>query len=72
MGFQGIPVPFGRFVRLSKRHSLQGGVTSIEYALVGALIAMVIVGTVTTLGLTVEDFYTLLSREVSKAVGEGG
>lgn len=50
----------------------QRGVTSIEYALVGALIAVVIVGTVMTLGLTVEDFYSLLSGEVSKVVSGGG
>lgn len=53
------------------RHA-QRGVTSIEYALVGALIAMVIVGTVTTLGLTLEDFYTMVSGEVAKVTPGGG
>lgn len=43
----------------------QRGVTSIEYALVGALIAMVIVGTVTTLGLTLNDFYAMVSDKVA-------
>lgn len=50
----------------------QRGVTSIEYALIGALIAVVIVGTVTTLGLTLEDFYTLVSNEVAKVTPGGG
>ena len=51
---------------------VQRGVTSIEYALVGALIAMVIFGVVTTLGLTLEDFYTRVSDEVTKAAPSGG
>lgn len=50
----------------------QRGVTSIEYALVGALIAMVIIGTVTTLGLTLEDFYSLVSDEVQRVTPQGG
>jgi len=50
----------------------QRGVTSIEYALVGALIAMVIVGTVTALGLTLEDFYTFVSDEVARVAPGGG
>jgi pilus assembly protein Flp/PilA len=33
------------------------GVTSIEYALIASLIAMVIVVTVTALGSTVKDLY---------------
>ena len=65
-------VPFKFFVCTYSKRALQRGVTSIEYALVGALIAMVIVGAVTSLGLTLEDFYSLLSVEVSKAVGQGG
>jgi len=63
-GGAGLRVPSGR--------RAQRGVTSIEYALIGALIAMVIIGTVTTLGLTLEDFYTLVSDEVAKATPGGG
>ncbi|SOZ15391.1 Flp/Fap pilin protein [Cupriavidus taiwanensis] len=36
------------------------GVTSIEYALLGALIAMVIVSAVTTLGTQVRSLYELV------------
>ena len=36
--------------KLSSRLSDDGGVTSIEYALIAGLIAMVIVGAVTTVG----------------------
>jgi len=50
----------------------QRGVTSIEYALLGALIAVAIVGVVTTLGLTLNDFYTLVSDEVANAAPSSG
>ena len=35
----------------------EGGATSIEYALMASLIAMVIITTITTLGQTVFSFY---------------
>ena len=62
----------GSAARVAVSRRAQQGVTSIEYALVGALIAMIIVGTVTTLGLTLEDFYSLVSDEVAKVTPGGG
>lgn len=50
----------------------QRGVTSIEYALLGSLIAVAIVAAVQTLGLTVSDFYAFLADEVGSAVSAGG
>lgn len=50
----------------------QRGVTSIEYALIAALIAMVIVGTVTSLGVSVSDFFNFVSGEVAKAAAPAG
>ncbi|TXL66439.1 Flp family type IVb pilin [Zeimonas arvi] len=50
----------------------QRGVTSIEYALFGALIAAVIVGTVTSLGISVSDFFNFVSGEVAKAAAAAG
>ncbi|MCY1560897.1 Flp/Fap pilin component [compost metagenome] len=40
------------------------GVTSIEYALLGALIAMAIVGGVSVLGVEVEALYKLIAAQV--------
>ena len=40
------------------------GVTSIEYALLGALIAMVIVGAVSVLGSDVKALYELIAAEM--------
>lgn len=40
------------------------GVTSIEYALLGALIAMVIIGAVTSVGSSVLTLYQLIAAEV--------
>ena len=43
-------------------------VTSIEYALIGALVAVVIVVSVTSVGSAVKDLYELVADEVSRAV----
>ncbi|KAI3592638.1 Flp pilus assembly protein, pilin Flp [Cupriavidus sp. U2] len=40
------------------------GVTSIEYALLGALIAMVIIGAVSVLGSNVKALYELIAAEM--------
>ncbi|WP_066739284.1 Flp family type IVb pilin [Cupriavidus sp. D384] len=40
------------------------GVTSIEYALLGALIAMVIIGAVSVLGSDVKALYELIAAEM--------
>lgn len=42
----------------------QRGVTSIEYALLGALIAMVIIGAVSALGREVHALYKLIAKEM--------
>lgn len=40
------------------------GVTSIEYALLGSLIAMAIFGTVVTLGATVQGMYEQIAAKM--------
>jgi len=40
------------------------GVTSIEYALLGALIAMVIIGSVMALGVNVRALYQMIAAAV--------
>lgn len=40
------------------------GVTSIEYALLGALIAMVILASVSALGSTVLSLYQMIAAEI--------
>jgi len=40
------------------------GVTSIEYALLGALIAMVIIGAVSVLGSNVKALYEFIAAEM--------
>ena len=42
----------------------ESGVTSIEYALLGTLIAMVIIVGASTLGLNLRDLYNMVSDEV--------
>ena len=46
----------------------ESGVTSIEYALLGTLIAMGIIVGATTLGLNLKDLYDMVSDEVQDAV----
>jgi pilus assembly protein Flp/PilA len=46
----------------------ESGVTSIEYALLGTLIAMAIIVGVTTLGLNLRDLYDMVSDEVQDAI----
>lgn len=50
----------------------QDAVTSIEYALIGSLIAVVIVGAVGTLGTRVLSLFTLVSNCVTFAVSGTG
>jgi pilus assembly protein Flp/PilA len=47
---------------LSKLFFEERGATSIEYAIMGSLIAAVIVGTVTTLGTTVANLFSLITN----------
>jgi len=47
------------------------GVTSIEYALLAALIVVVIIIAVANVGSEVERFYTYVSDQVDAAVGDG-
>ncbi|WP_024302864.1 Flp family type IVb pilin [Pseudogulbenkiania sp. MAI-1] len=44
------------------------GVTAMEYALLGALIAIVIIGAVTDVGLNVQDLFTNVADQVAAAV----
>lgn len=46
----------------------ESGVTSIEYALIGALIAVVIVVSVTNVGIAVKGLYDFVAGEVAAAV----
>lgn len=47
----------------------ESGVTSIEYALIGSLIAVVIAATVTTVGLDLNDLYEMVAGKVQDATG---
>jgi pilus assembly protein Flp/PilA len=47
------------------------GVTSIEYALLAALIAVVIITAVANVGSEVGGFYTYVSDQVAAALGAG-
>jgi pilus assembly protein Flp/PilA len=49
----------------------EGGVTSIEYALLAALIAVAIIIAVANVGSKVEELYTYVSDQVDAAVGDG-
>jgi len=43
-------------------------VTALEYALIGSLIAVAIVTTVTTLGLSLGDMYDMVAGKVKEAI----
>ncbi|MBF6991668.1 Flp family type IVb pilin [Cupriavidus sp. IK-TO18] len=45
-----------------------GGVSSIEYALLGSLIAMAIIGTVVTLGDAVQSLYQMIADSMHRSV----
>lgn len=44
------------------------GVTALEYALLGALIAVVIIGAVTNVGLNVQEMFTNIADQVATVV----
>lgn len=46
----------------------ESGVTSIEYALIGSLIAVVIVTSVANVGSAVSELYELVAEKVVEAV----
>jgi Flp pilus assembly protein, pilin Flp len=46
----------------------ESGVTALEYALIGSLIAVAIVTTVTTLGLSLGDMYDMVAGKVKEAI----
>ncbi|MCZ6637426.1 MAG: Flp family type IVb pilin, partial [Alphaproteobacteria bacterium] len=48
------------------------GVTAIEYGLIAALIAVVIIGSISTLGDEIETTFDLWSTAVSAAVNGAG
>jgi pilus assembly protein Flp/PilA len=50
----------------------EAGVTAIEYALMGSLIAMAIVVSVTTLGLNLRDIYAMVAAKVQCAISGVG
>ena len=45
----------------------RSGATAIEYGLIAALIAVVIIGAVTTLGTTLSDTFGTISTEIKDA-----
>ncbi|GAU81881.1 Flp family type IVb pilin [Bosea sp. 2KB_26] len=51
------------FARFAKDES---GATAIEYGLIAGLIAVVIIGTVTTLGTDLSDLFKRISGELTK------
>lgn len=46
------------------------GVTALEYALLGALIAVIIVGAVTNVGLNVQELFRNVADEVTAVVAK--
>jgi pilus assembly protein Flp/PilA len=46
-----------------------GGITSIEYALIGSLIAVTILGAVATLGSSVGNLYQRIGTRIATALG---
>lgn len=48
----------------------QDGVTALEYALLGALIAVIIVGAVTNVGLNVQELFRNVADEVTAVVAK--
>lgn len=52
--------------------SRQRGVTSIEYALISALVAMFVLLSITNLGTKVGELYTFVAGKVSCAVSGKG
>ncbi|KAA1014425.1 Flp family type IVb pilin [Paraburkholderia panacisoli] len=46
-----------------------GGITSIEYALIGSLIAVTILGAVATLGSSVGNLYQRIGTRIAMALG---
>jgi pilus assembly protein Flp/PilA len=55
---------------LFKRFILEEeGVTAIEYALIAALIAVVIIGTLTTLGGAISDKFQVIADAITGAGG---
>ena len=57
--------PLSYFFKLRREES---GATAIEYGLFAALIGAVIVGTVTTLGDTINTGFTQVQTELSTAI----
>ena len=45
----------------------ESGATAIEYGLIAALIAVVLVGTLTLVGTSLDDTFTKVSDELEKA-----
>ncbi|AXE95749.1 Flp family type IVb pilin [Paraburkholderia sp. 22099] len=46
----------------------EGGVTSIEYALIASLIAVTVLGAVASLGSSVSDLYQRIATKVAAAL----
>jgi pilus assembly protein Flp/PilA len=59
-----------RSPRVKPVKSAQRGVTSIEYALIGALIAVAIVGAASTLGQSVDALYASVAEKVACAAAQ--
>ena len=49
----------------------ESGATAIEYGLIAALIALVIIGVVTTLGTTLSGKFSTIATSVGAAGGSG-
>lgn len=59
-----------RYMRheVSRFAQTESGVTSIEYALIAALIAVVILVSVTNVGVAVRGLYEFVANEVAAAI----
>ena len=50
----------------------EGGATAIEYGLIAALIAVVIIGALTLLGTSISSKFSTIASSVTAAGGAGG
>ena len=57
--------------RIKRFFKEEEGVTAIEYGLIAALIAVVIIGAVTLVGTNLSDIFDTISGALTGAGGEG-
>jgi pilus assembly protein Flp/PilA len=61
-----------KLINFKKLWKDESGATAIEYGLLAALIAVVIIGAVATLGRTLDDTFTTVNTEIEAEQAGGG